>query len=103
MRRLPSVQSCLLLAAAALAGASCRKQPSAPTSSDVTTRVGAINVGSWSPHDGTAPPIPATNIGTARSQFSNNNMAAALSNGQILFAGGIAAGAASTAVHRLTT
>ncbi|HMF40321.1 MAG TPA: hypothetical protein VKQ32_06495, partial [Polyangia bacterium] len=102
MRRFLSLQSCLLLAAAAVAGTSCRKS-STSTSDDVTTRVGAINVNAWSPHDGTAPPIPATTIGTGRSQFSNMGTAAALTNGQVLVAGGIEASAASTAVHRLTT
>ena len=97
---LVSLHSCLFLAVA-VAGASCRKEAS--TSGDTTTRQGAINVGSWSPHDGTAAPIPSTTIGTARGQFSTNNMAATLANGQVLVAGGIAAAAASTAVHRLTT
>jgi hypothetical protein len=97
---LVNLHSCLFLAAA-IAGASCNKQAS--TSSETTTRQGAINVGAWSPHDGTAAPIPATTIGTARGQFSTNNMGATLGNGQVLVAGGIAAAAASTAVHRLTT
>jgi hypothetical protein len=92
-----------LLAATAVAGVSCRKQPTTPTSNDVTTRVGAINVGSWSPHDGLASPIPATSIGTARGQFSTSGTAPTLTNGQVLVAGGIGASAASTAVHRLTT
>ena len=96
MRRPVNVRSFLFLAAA-VAVASCHK------TDDVTTRTSAINVNAWSPHDGTAAPIPATNIGTARSQFSTNNMAAALSSGQVLVAGGIAAGTASTSVHRLTT
>ena len=97
---LVSLHSCAFLAVA-VAGASCRKEAS--TSGDTTTRQGAINVGTWSPHDGTAAPIPATTIGTARGQFSTNNMAATLANGQVLIAGGIATAAASTAVHRLTT
>jgi len=96
MRRPVNVRSFLFLAAA-VAVASCHK------TEDVTTRTSAINVNAWSPHDGTAAPIPATTIGTARSQISSNNMAAALSSGQVLVAGGIAAGAASTSVHRLTT
>ncbi|HEY7376218.1 MAG TPA: kelch repeat-containing protein, partial [Polyangia bacterium] len=65
--------------------------------------MGAINVGTWTPHDGTAGSIPATTIGTARGEISSNNRAATLANGQVLVAGGIAATAASTAVHRLTT
>jgi len=97
---LVNLRSCLFLTAA-IAGASCNKPAS--TSGDITTRQGAINVGAWSPHDGTAAPIPATTIGTARGQFSSNNMGATLANGQVLVAGGIAAAAASTAVHRLTT
>ena len=97
---LVSLHSCLFLAVA-VAGASCRKEAS--TSGDTTTRQGAINVGTWSPHDGTAAPIPATTIGTARGQFSTSTTAPTLANGQVLIAGGIAAAAASTAVHRLTT
>jgi len=103
MRRSVSLGSCLLLAVAIAGASSCRKQPQPAPSTGITTRVGAINVGTWSPHDGTASPIPLTTIGTARGQFSTSGTAPTLSNGQVLFAGGIAASAASTAVHRLTT
>src|SRR5262245_15566304 len=99
MRRRAGLHSCLVLVAA-VAGASCQKQVSAPTD-DTTTRTGAINVNSWTPHDGTG--LPATTIGTARSQVSSSNRAATLASGQVLVTGGIAAGAATTAVHRLTT
>jgi len=103
MRRFPSLSSCLLLATAVVAGASCRKQPTPTPSSDVTTRVGAINVNTWTAHDGTTPTIPATTIGTARGDISTNGMGVTLGNGQVLVPGGLGAAAASTAVHRLTT
>src|SRR4029077_9340584 len=97
------LQSCLLLAAAAVAGASCKKQESNPTSRDVKTRVGALNANPWTAHYGTTPTAPAPTIGAARGDISSNGMGVTLANGQVLVPGGLGAAAASTAVHRLTS